>query len=224
MMIPAHDPSNFQNCLLCGIEQNDSLGLLVLNERITVHVACMAYSTGVWYRSDTEESMFIPGPDNRVIFNKKCRPHTVGFGDAVAKSQLCCACNNRHATLRCSRVGCNKSFHIPCAIAAKGKSFIFHAKMVFFGEEKLLNGSAIGVLRSGRFLVCRHHTEWDRNPIWNRLQSYISERPALVNAISIDVDALPPNLQIAVSKASQMSIFSPEENRDASKFFKYLSS
>ena len=218
--MPSTDVSNFQSCELCGIGEDQSLGPLVKNEKITVHVACMVYTTGVWVRSASGQPIFLPRSDvdSTVLFNYDCVPRTFGFGDAVKNAQLCHKCNKPDATLRCCRVGCNKSFHIPCAIAAKGYSFIFEAKMVYYADEELHGATVPGVLRSGRFLLCRHHADWDRNPIWSCLQSYLSTKPAFVNTISVDVDTLPENLQIAVSKASQMSIFNPVTNQRACEY------
>ena len=218
--MPATDVSNFQSCELCGIGDDPSLGPLVKNEKITVHVACMVYTTGVWVRSASSQPIFFPRADanSTVLFNYDCIPRTFGFCEAVTNSQLCYKCNKPHATIKCCRVGCNKSFHIPCVLASKGKSFIFEAKMVYYADEELHGATVPGVLRSGRFLLCRHHGDWDRNKIWSCLQTYLSTKPAYVDSISVDVDTLPENLQIAVSKASQMSIFSPDTNQRACKY------
>lgn len=204
-----------RRCELCGSKDHLTLGPLAINDTIVVHVACMVYSTDVWVRCQAGHAVFMPGESGKMLFNKHYRPHTIGFGKAVAISQVCHECKKPNATLRCSREECKKTFHIPCAIASSKESFIFHAKMVYYEKEEVINGLIAGVIRPGRFLICKHHSEWEESQIWSFLKSYILERPNLVNAISIDVDALPHDLQIAVSKASQMLIFSPTKNNNA---------
>ena len=206
-------PKPAKRCDLCGLSDLKTLGPLAVNDTIVVHVACMVYSADVWVRCESGQAVFMPGEGGKMLFNKFYRPHTIGFGKAAAMSQMCHECKDPNATLRCSRDECKKSFHMPCAIASCKESFIFHAKMVYYEKEEVTNGLIAGVIRPGRFLICKHHSEWEESQIWSFLKSYILERPNLVNGISIDVDALPHDLQIAVSKASQMLIFSPSKSQ-----------
>lgn len=125
----------------------------------------------------------------------------------------CHICTNDDETLApsvdCSRIDCNKSFHVSCVIARNRKFdrsyFIFLAKMVFYPDEERL--------RPGYFCVCKHHSAWDTDSMWSSLKSYILGRKELTDSITIDVDTLPLDIQKAVWKASQMSIFNPEDNK-----------
>ena len=209
-------------CCLCGTRKSPTLGSLVINEGLPVHVTCMVYSSDVWVRSSSPEPMFTKNSAGLTVCNSKFRPHTQGFKDVMKKSRLCSCCGHQNASLHCTVVGCNKSYHIPCALAEKGKTFIFHAKMVYHPDEVLPHISRKGALRSGRFLVCSNHDEWEENHYWKSLLSYITEDPELLHAISIDVDLLPEKYQIAVSALISLSIVNPKSNLFACKYMRIL--
>lgn len=205
-------------CCLCGIGKCTKLGPIVTNEGYAVHVTCMIYSSGVWVRSSSPQPMFAKNSAGLIVCNDKFRPHTMGFGEVVERSRPCSSCSLKNASLYCSVTGCNKSYHIPCALTEKGKTFIFHAKMVYHADEGLSDSFHLGVLRSGRFLVCSNHNEWEENLTWKLVQSHITGDPELLNAISIDFDLLPESIQIAVSTMTQLSIVNPKSNAFACKY------
>ena len=217
----AVDKSNIM-CCLCGTRKSPVLGSLVTNEGLSVHVTCMVYSSDVWVRSSSSEPMFTKNSAGLTVCNSKFRPYTLGFGKVMKKSRPCSCCGHQNASLHCSVVGCNKSYHMPCALAEKGETFIFHAKMVYYPDDVIPDIPRKGALRPGRFLVCSNHDEWEENHSWKSLLSYIIEDPELRHAISIDVDLLPEKHQIAVSTLTQLSIVNPKSNSFACKYIRVL--
>ena len=204
-----------KKCSLCGLEKKASLGPLVTNQGMVVHILCMVYSNGVWERPSILAPMFLKTADGSTICNSKYRPETMRFNEVKMRSKPCHSCFQEHASLHCSRTDCNNSYHIPCAISSKRTSYIFHAKMVYYPDEELTDAAIVGVVRSGRFFVCGQHPQWDHVPLWISLRKHITEDPDLFNDISIDVDCLPQHIQIAVSKICQLLVFNPEANIDA---------
>ena len=207
-------------CHLCKGGKSEILGRILTNEGLPVHVLCMVFCSGVSVRPSTIETMFALNSNGAVICNKNYRPGTMRFGIFAERSRTCYSCNNPLATFHCSVPGCDKSVHMPCALSEKekGRSFIFHSKMVHHPTEESASGGTLGVVRSDRFLICSNHQEWEDSLTWKCLKNYISVSSELLNAISIDVDALPVNIQIAVSITSQLAIFNPSSNKGECKY------
>jgi hypothetical protein len=210
-------------CQLC-MNNDETLGKSILiNDVKSVHAACLIYSSNVWVNPrshpikdvqtlDALRSLSI-GLNSSLDYNvpyDKCCSFIVGFDKVVKTITSCHLCFKNGASIKCSGIDCKNSFHLPCLIAHNRKFersyFIFHAKMVYFPEE--------GLVRPGSFCLCKHHRAWDTDATWRSLRSYILGREVLRDSISIDVDTLPLNIQKAVWKASQMSIFNPEDNKD----------
>lgn len=208
-------------CQLC-MRDGDKLGELIVIDAKTVHVACLIFSSHVWINPRSNPIKDVETLDalrsltsdmnSSLDYNMpydKCCSFIMGFDKVVKTTPLCNLCSISGASIKCSVLDCERSFHLPCLIAYNRKVdqsyFIFHAKMVYYPGDN--------ILRPGPFLLCKHHKAWDTDTIWSSLKSYILGRTDLRDSISIDVDTLPLNMQKAALKASSISIFNPEEDK-----------
>ncbi|XP_021240113.1 PHD finger protein 7-like isoform X2 [Numida meleagris] len=93
-------------CMLCGRADVDPniFGYLCQRNGILVHSFCLLFATGLYQEDD-----FMVGILGFPL-------HAITCIAKQANQKQCCVCGERGAAITCAESGCERSFHLPCAV------------------------------------------------------------------------------------------------------------